>query len=44
MNICFYEFSCFCSRVVAGSVLGYDTESLGSQFLALAGKVLPSKH
>jgi hypothetical protein len=40
----FGEFSCFRSRVLTGSVLGYDTESPGNQFLALAWKVLPSKH
>jgi hypothetical protein len=44
MNLYFCEFSYFRSRVAAGSVLGYDAESLDSQFLALARKVLPSKH
>lgn len=39
----FCECPCFRSRVVAGSVLGYDTVSLGDLFLAKAREVLPTK-
>jgi hypothetical protein len=37
----FCEFSCFCSRVVTDSVLGYDIESLGNQ-LSGSGKESPA--
>jgi hypothetical protein len=38
MNLYFCEFSCFCSRGVADSVLGFDLEPIGSIFSGV-GKV-----